>query len=301
MEEEEAQLSPTTDKGYSSLNRPAAIQNSLSENSHQNSSFLSNTPDKSSSSFSSSSFKRNKSQSNNDEDVDFSPIPFKNSKIEGNNSFISLLPQSQSATLTTTSPFNYSSDISTDSSFQNLIGFMHTKYQEQIVTTLQGTSKFSDITEHWKTAYDDFMVKHKSIEYKNLKLEKENHELKIALSKLQEQHRKQTSLLNNIPNTSNSNEADLLRPISPSKINKNLTSFLGEILESNTFYSDEDKTDNNSFSLKFLENSVDKPSKRTSKKRQCPICGKTVVKLPRHLRTHKDHDISPYMSRSNEY
>merc|ERR1712165_611002 len=102
------------------------------------------------------------------------------------------------------------------------------------------------------------MIKHKSIQYKNLKLEKENLELKIALSKLQEQHRQQTSLLNNIPSSKigNSNELDqnLLSPISTSKINKNLTSFLGEILESNTFNSDEDRTTDVS-SLKFMENS----------------------------------------------
>ena len=77
-------------------------------------------------------------------------------------------------------------DISTDTNFQELIGFMHTKYQEQIVSTIQGSSKFSDIIQHWQTAYTSFLTKQHDLTRENLKLEKENADLKMSMQRLVE-------------------------------------------------------------------------------------------------------------------
>jgi len=259
---------------------------------------------------------------------------------------------------TTTEPSIPSIDISTDTNFQELIGFMHTKYQEQIVSTIQGSSKFSDIIQHWQTAYTSFSTKHHDLTRENLKLEQENLDLKMNMQKIIEvqdlfmqkqqfddqissnqmklsriaensQHFGLDGLnfdanksflensLNGTLNTSfntalnttlnttfssSNDEPSLNTPISASKID-NLTSFLGEILESNNFNSDEDGKANNDscifppFKLKSeFSDTVDNKSKRISKKRECPICGKRVVKLPRHLRTHKDHDVEIYLN-----
>ena len=116
--------------------------------------------------------------------------------------------------------------------------------------------------------------------------------------------------LNSTLNSPN-DEPSLNTPLSASKID-NLTSFLGEILESNNFNSDEDGRGGNdnirlndnirqlnpSFNMtsEFSDPVDNKSSKRISKKRECPICGKRVVKLPRHLRTHKDHDVEIYLN-----
>ena len=68
--------------------------------------------------------------------------------------------------------------------FQRLIAFMHAKYQEQIVSTLQGTTKFADIIEHWHSAFQQYLDDQKQMHQSFNKLKEENASLREQVSRL---------------------------------------------------------------------------------------------------------------------